>query len=328
MTITAPPSARWLSDDQQRVWRAWLLGSAILNERLDAAAARARPGPRRVRDPRHPLGGVRPPAADGRARRRRAPEPVAAHPHGDPHGEARPDRADHLPCRPSRRVGQPHRRRSPSSSRTPRRATSSASGATSSTPWTPRTTPPSVGRCAPSSRPRRPEPAPVAGRALPSGRSCPRLPCSSRPAPATSLNRCATWPPSSTVAAPDARLTPRRSRGPSTPPTPRSTASSRRPSPARVTSTSCSPCSTPPAPPASRSPRAARARPAPGTRSAPASSSTSAATSPRSARSTPRRGRRGSSRASSSPPCRPRPPRTGCGSGRTRRRTTAARSAG
>lgn len=36
MTITAPPAARWLTDDQQRVWRAWLLGSAILNERLDA----------------------------------------------------------------------------------------------------------------------------------------------------------------------------------------------------------------------------------------------------------------------------------------------------
>jgi DNA-binding MarR family transcriptional regulator len=36
MTLTAPPTARWLTDDQQRVWRAWLLGSAILNERLDA----------------------------------------------------------------------------------------------------------------------------------------------------------------------------------------------------------------------------------------------------------------------------------------------------
>jgi DNA-binding MarR family transcriptional regulator len=36
MTITAPPATRWLSDDQQSVWRAWLLGSAILNERLDA----------------------------------------------------------------------------------------------------------------------------------------------------------------------------------------------------------------------------------------------------------------------------------------------------
>ncbi len=36
MTITAPPATRWLSDDQQRVWRAWLLGSAVLNERLDA----------------------------------------------------------------------------------------------------------------------------------------------------------------------------------------------------------------------------------------------------------------------------------------------------
>jgi DNA-binding MarR family transcriptional regulator len=36
MTTTAPPQARWLNDDQQRVWRAWLLGSAVLNERLDA----------------------------------------------------------------------------------------------------------------------------------------------------------------------------------------------------------------------------------------------------------------------------------------------------
>lgn len=29
-------SPRWLSDEQQRVWRAYLLGSARLNERLDA----------------------------------------------------------------------------------------------------------------------------------------------------------------------------------------------------------------------------------------------------------------------------------------------------
>jgi DNA-binding MarR family transcriptional regulator len=36
MTITAPPAARWLSEDQQRVWRAWLLGTSVLNERLDA----------------------------------------------------------------------------------------------------------------------------------------------------------------------------------------------------------------------------------------------------------------------------------------------------
>ena len=36
MTLTAPPEARWLTDDQQRVWRAWLLGTAVLNERLDA----------------------------------------------------------------------------------------------------------------------------------------------------------------------------------------------------------------------------------------------------------------------------------------------------
>ena len=36
MTTMAPPQARWLDDDQQRVWRAWLLGSAVLNERLDA----------------------------------------------------------------------------------------------------------------------------------------------------------------------------------------------------------------------------------------------------------------------------------------------------
>lgn len=36
MSIAAPPTPRWLSDDQQVVWRAWLLGSAILNERLDA----------------------------------------------------------------------------------------------------------------------------------------------------------------------------------------------------------------------------------------------------------------------------------------------------
>lgn len=36
MTITAPPAARWLTDDQQRVWRSYLLGSAVLNERLDA----------------------------------------------------------------------------------------------------------------------------------------------------------------------------------------------------------------------------------------------------------------------------------------------------
>ena len=36
MTLVAPPSTRWLSDDQQQVWRAWLLGTAVLNERLDA----------------------------------------------------------------------------------------------------------------------------------------------------------------------------------------------------------------------------------------------------------------------------------------------------
>ena len=36
MTLTAPPEARWLTEDQQRVWRAWLLGTAVLNERLDA----------------------------------------------------------------------------------------------------------------------------------------------------------------------------------------------------------------------------------------------------------------------------------------------------
>lgn len=36
MTTTAPPTVRWLDEDQQRVWRAWLLGSASLNERLDA----------------------------------------------------------------------------------------------------------------------------------------------------------------------------------------------------------------------------------------------------------------------------------------------------
>ena len=36
MTLTAPPETRWLTDDQQRVWRAWLLGTAVLNERLDA----------------------------------------------------------------------------------------------------------------------------------------------------------------------------------------------------------------------------------------------------------------------------------------------------
>ena len=36
MTTTAPPAARWLTDDQQRAWRAYLLGSAVLSERLDA----------------------------------------------------------------------------------------------------------------------------------------------------------------------------------------------------------------------------------------------------------------------------------------------------
>lgn len=36
MTTTAPPAARWLSDEQQRAWRSYLLGSLILNERLDA----------------------------------------------------------------------------------------------------------------------------------------------------------------------------------------------------------------------------------------------------------------------------------------------------
>ncbi len=36
MTTTAPPAARWLTDDQQKVWRAYLLGSAVLIERLDA----------------------------------------------------------------------------------------------------------------------------------------------------------------------------------------------------------------------------------------------------------------------------------------------------
>lgn len=36
MTTTAPPAAHWLTDTQQRVWRAYLLGSAVLNERLDA----------------------------------------------------------------------------------------------------------------------------------------------------------------------------------------------------------------------------------------------------------------------------------------------------
>ncbi len=36
MTTTAPPAARWLTDDQQRAWRAYLLGSLVLSERLDA----------------------------------------------------------------------------------------------------------------------------------------------------------------------------------------------------------------------------------------------------------------------------------------------------
>jgi DNA-binding MarR family transcriptional regulator len=36
MTLTAPPAGRWLTDDQQLVWRAYLLGSSVLNERLDA----------------------------------------------------------------------------------------------------------------------------------------------------------------------------------------------------------------------------------------------------------------------------------------------------
>ena len=98
--------------------------------------------------------------------------------------------------------------------------------------------------------------------------------------------------------------------------------------PARATSTSCSPCWTRPV---RRDPRdhprrrhlVRRATP-----SAPVWWSTSAGTSPRSARSTRRPGPRGSSPASCSPPCRPPPRRTGCGSGPTRRRTTAARSAG
>lgn len=36
MTTTAPPAARWLTDGQQQAWRAYLLGSAVLSERLDA----------------------------------------------------------------------------------------------------------------------------------------------------------------------------------------------------------------------------------------------------------------------------------------------------
>jgi DNA-binding MarR family transcriptional regulator len=36
MTTTAPPAARWLTDDQQRAWRTYLLGSLVLSERLDA----------------------------------------------------------------------------------------------------------------------------------------------------------------------------------------------------------------------------------------------------------------------------------------------------
>jgi DNA-binding MarR family transcriptional regulator len=35
-TNAAPPAARWLTSDQQQVWRTYLLGSARLNERLDA----------------------------------------------------------------------------------------------------------------------------------------------------------------------------------------------------------------------------------------------------------------------------------------------------
>ena len=35
-TNAAPPAARWLTADQQQVWRTYLLGSARLNERLDA----------------------------------------------------------------------------------------------------------------------------------------------------------------------------------------------------------------------------------------------------------------------------------------------------
>src|ERR1700710_2071081 len=35
-TKAAPPAARWLTSDQQQVWRTYLLGSARLNERLDA----------------------------------------------------------------------------------------------------------------------------------------------------------------------------------------------------------------------------------------------------------------------------------------------------
>ena len=32
----APPAARWLTPDEQRIWRTYLLGSARLSERLDA----------------------------------------------------------------------------------------------------------------------------------------------------------------------------------------------------------------------------------------------------------------------------------------------------
>ena len=35
MAITQLPDDLWLSDDQQRVWRAWLLGVARINEHLD-----------------------------------------------------------------------------------------------------------------------------------------------------------------------------------------------------------------------------------------------------------------------------------------------------
>ena len=81
-------STRWLTAEQQKVWRTYLLGSARLNERLDADLRAVRARSTGVRDPGHAGGVARPAPPDVRARRRRAPVPLAADPHHRPDGEA------------------------------------------------------------------------------------------------------------------------------------------------------------------------------------------------------------------------------------------------
>ena len=85
--------SRWLTADQQRVWRAYLLGARAAERAPGRRPAAVRARSAGVRDPGHAGGVARPAAADVRARRRRPPVPLPADPHHRPDGEGGPRRA-------------------------------------------------------------------------------------------------------------------------------------------------------------------------------------------------------------------------------------------